>query len=146
MNTTTYPSIAVDIPVRFAETDAMGIVHHSAYIVWFELGRVTWMDAMGVPYTEVAEGGNHFAVTKVEVQYRGAIRFGEVVKLETTVTMLRSRQVSFSYSVYNGKGDLAATGRTDHICVDLAGHSAKIPDSVFTRLQAEQIAGTGVRA
>jgi acyl-CoA thioester hydrolase len=144
MNTTTFPSIAVDIPVRFAETDAMGIVHHSAYIVWFELGRVTWMDAMGVPYTEVAEGGNHFAVTKVEVQYRGAIRFGEVVKLETTVTTLRSRQVSFSYSVYNGKGDLAATGRTDHICVDLAGHSAKIPDSVFTRLQAGQIAGTGV--
>ena len=51
------------IRVRYAETDAMGIVHHSNYVIWFELGRIAWMDAVGVPYAEVAAGGNHFAVT-----------------------------------------------------------------------------------
>ena len=58
------PTVALDIPVRFAETDAMGVVHHSNYIVWFEAARVAWMDAAGMPYTEVAAGGNHFAVTE----------------------------------------------------------------------------------
>ncbi len=134
-----YQSVTVHIPVRFAETDAMGIVHHAAYIVWFELGRVAWMDAVGMPYAEVAEQGNHFAVTGLEVRYRGASRFGETVQLTTTVTTLRSRQVSFAYEVTNRAGDLLATGQTDHICVDLEGRTAKIPTVVLERLRTGQV-------
>jgi acyl-CoA thioester hydrolase len=129
-------TVTVDIPVRFAETDAMGVVHHAAYVVWFELGRIAWMDAAGMPYAEVAARGNHFAVTGLEVCYREASRFGETIRLTTTVTALRSRQVSFGYTVANRAGDVLATGHSDHICVDSAGRTAKIPTEVLTRLRA----------
>ena len=64
--------------VRYAETDAMGIVHHSAYIIWFEAARVAWMDAQGLPYADFAAAGNHFAVTGIDVAYRQSCRFGDV--------------------------------------------------------------------
>ena len=48
------PAVPLDLAVRFVETDAMGVVHHSNYLVWFEAARVAWMDAAGMPYAEVA--------------------------------------------------------------------------------------------
>lgn len=139
------------IPVRFAETDLMGVVHHSAYVVWFEAGRVAWMDAAGMPYPEIAGMGHHFAVTGIQAAYRAAARFGDVVEVVTWLAQLRSRQVAFQYEVRRRAADdaatvesseLLATGRSDHICVDLDGRMAKIPPVVVERLQrgAEQLA------
>jgi YbgC/YbaW family acyl-CoA thioester hydrolase len=93
--------VAVDIPVRFAETDAMGVVHHSAYIVWFEAGRIAWMAAAGMPYTEIAAAGRHFAVTAIHAEYRHAARFGDTVRVVTRLAKLRSRFVEFVYDVLN---------------------------------------------
>lgn len=126
---------ALELPVRFVETDAMGVVHHSNYLVWFEAARVHWMDAAGVPYAEVAAGGNHFAVTSAAVEYRAPARFGDMVRITVWLTQLRSRQVRFEYRVENAAGGaLLATGFTQHICVDLAGHMAKIPVEILNRL------------
>ena len=77
----------------------MGVVHHSAYVVWFEVGRVAWMDAAGMPYAEVAAGGHHFAVTGIQVEYRTAAHFGETVTVVSRLARLRSRQVAFAYEV-----------------------------------------------
>ena len=90
----------IDLPVRFAETDLMGVVHHSNYLIWFEAARVAWMDAAGVPYTEVAAGGHHFAVTAVQVEYRASARFGDTVRITAFVETLRSRKVDFGYDVH----------------------------------------------
>lgn len=133
----------LDLVVRFAETDLMGVVHHSSYIVWFEAGRVAWMAAAGMPYTEVAATGHHFAVTGVHVEYRAAARFGDVVRVLTRLVKLRSRQVAFAYEVRHAvSGERLATGFSEHICVDLDGRMAKIPESVVARLAAgaEQLA------
>ena len=126
---------ALDLAVRFVETDAMGVVHHSNYLVWFEAARVHWMETAGVPYVEVAAGGNHFAVTAAAVEYRAPARFGDVVRVTVTLAQLRSRQVRFEYVVENaGSGVLLATGYTQHVCVDLDGHMAKIPATVLDRM------------
>ena len=123
----------------------MGVVHHSNYLVWFEAARVAWMDAAGVPYIEVAAGGHHFAVTAVQVEYRASARFGDIVQVTAFVETLRSRKVDFGYTVHNATdGVLLATGRTEHICVDLAGRMARIPQPLLERLtaavvQAEQV-------
>lgn len=131
----------LDITVRFAETDLMGVVHHGAYVIWFEAGRVAWMEAAGMAYTEIAQGGHHFAVTGITAEYRTAARFGDPICVVTRLARLRSRQVSFVYEVLRREADpspptLLATGRSDHICVDTGGRMAKIPDAVFERLQA----------
>lgn len=126
---------SLDLPVRFVETDAMGVVHHSNYLVWFEAARVHWMDAAGVPYAEVAAGGNHFAVTAAGIEYRAPARFGDVVRVTVTLAQLRSRQVRFEYVVENAaSGVLLAGGYTQHTCVDLAGHMAKIPTTILDRM------------
>ncbi len=126
---------SLDLAVRFVETDAMGVVHHSNYLVWFEAARVHWMEAAGVPYVQVAAGGNHFAVTAAGVEYRAPARFGDVVRVTVTLAQLRSRQVRFEYVVENAAGGvLLATGYTQHICVDLDGHMAKIPAAVLDRM------------
>ena len=137
--------VPLDITVRFAETDAMGIVHHSNYVIWFEAGRIAWMDAVGMPYSEVAAGGNHFSVVGVQVEYRSPSRFGDTVRVFTRVTELRSRKVSFAYEVRNIANDqLLVSGGSQHICVDLDGRMAKIPQSVLERLQAGIVIDAGV--
>lgn len=130
-------AVPLDLTVRFAETDLMGVVHHSAYVVWFEAGRVAWMTVAGMPYAEVAATGHHFAVTAIHAEYRAAVRFGDVVRVITRLTRLRSRQVAFAYEVRHASRDeLLATGSSEHICVDLEGRMARVPEEVLTRLTA----------
>jgi acyl-CoA thioester hydrolase len=130
-------AVPLELVVRFAETDLMGVVHHSVYVVWFEAGRVAWMEAAGMPYAEIAAGGHHFAVTGIQAEYRTAARFGHAVQLITRLARLRSRQVAFQYEVRHAQtGDLLATGASEHICVDLEGRMAKIPSAVMERLRA----------
>ena len=135
---TTHPTatVAIDLQVRFAETDAMRIVHHRNYLVWFEAARVAWMDAIGVPYKEVVDHGHHFAVVGVQVEYRAPARFGDVVRVTAAVERMRSRQVVFVYTVHNANdGTLLATGKTDHIAVDLEGRMAALPAPLVARLR-----------
>lgn len=125
-----------DVAVRFAETDAMGVVHHGTYIIWFECGRVAWMAAVGMPYSEIAAQGNHFAVTGIHASYRASARFGDTVRVVTQLLKLRSRQIEFSYEVRSVADDrLLATGISEHVCVDLDGRMTKIPATVLERLQ-----------
>ena len=127
--------VAVDIEVRFAETDQMGVVHHSSYVVWFEVGRVTWMKAAGMPYAEVADSGYNFAVTAVHAAYRASCRFGDTVQVITRLAKLRSRQVEFRYEVRNiADQSLLVTGSSEHICVDATNKMSKIPPAVYERL------------
>ncbi|MFO7634623.1 MAG: thioesterase family protein [Caldilinea sp.] len=143
------PSFSVDIAVRFAETDAMGVVHHSVFIIWFEAARVAWMDAAEMPYSEFAAGGHHFSVIGVRGEYRAPARFGDVVRVKVSIRQVRSRQVSFDYVVTNAAtGQLLMTGATDHICVDLEGCMARIPDEVMERLHTgmARLAALGVSA
>ena len=129
--------VTIETDVRFAETDQMGVVHHSSYIVWFEMGRVAWMRAAGMPYTEVAGSGYNFAVTAIHAEYRASCRFGDAVQIVTRLANLRSRQVEFTYEVQNAVNHtLLATGSSEHICVDSAGKMTKIPPLFYERLQA----------
>jgi acyl-CoA thioester hydrolase len=129
--------VTVDVEVRFAETDLMGIVHHASYIVWFEIGRVAWMKAAGMPYTEIADSGHHFAVTAIQAAYRTPARFGDTVRIHTWLARLRSRQIEFAYELRNlANNALLATGVSEHICVDLEGRMAKIPQTIVDRLFA----------
>ncbi|MDE0079159.1 MAG: thioesterase family protein [Caldilineaceae bacterium] len=132
---TEYAALPLDITVRFAETDQMGVVHHSEYVVWFEAGRVAWMAAAGMPYTEIAGAGYNFAVTDLKCRYRDAIRFGDAVQVITRLGSLRSRQVEFVYEIRNPHTRaIYADGHTRHICVDGDGRMTRLPDWIAQRL------------
>jgi len=132
-------TFVLDLTVRFAETDQMGVVHHASYIVWFEAGRVAWMEAAGLPYMQISGAGYNFAVTEVHCRYRTALRFGDPVQVITRLVSLRSRRVEFGYEVVNrATGVVCATGSSSHICVDRAGAMTRIPQWVAQGLTGKR--------
>lgn len=124
--------------VRYAETDAMGIVHHASYIVWFEEGRSHYLRAQGQSYAEFERGGHYLAVTEVHARYIQAAHYDELVTVRCWVTQARSRSLTFAYEIVNASGDIVyVTGETKHLCLNRAGQVVKIPESWLTWVQAK---------
>lgn len=117
-------------PVRYAETDAMGIVHHASYLVYFEEGRSAYTRARGRSYADMEQDGYVLAVTDVQVHYKRAMRYGQSVTVRCWITDLKSRTVTFQYEILDAdSGTLCITGETKHICLTRDGKVAKFPDS-----------------
>jgi len=125
--------------VRYAETDAMGIVHHSSYIVWFEEGRSSYMRAIGFPYAEVEKAGYYFTVTEVHARYLAPAKYDEEISLFTRVGELKSRGLRFEYEVRRAAdGQLLVSGYTEHICIDHAGAVRRIPAEIMAHFRREK--------
>lgn len=112
--------------VRFAETDQMGVAHHSAYVVWLEAGRVEWLRERGLSYRQIEEDGISLAVSRVEVAYRAATFFDDELTITPRLEAVRSRRVVFSYRVERGE-TLVATGVTEHVPTDRTGRAVTLP-------------------
>ncbi len=114
--------------VRYAETDAMGIVHHSVYVVWFEEGRSHHLRSLGSDYARLETSGYYLAVTELQARYLAPARYGQRVTVGTRLESLRSRSLSMTYRVVDAESDhLLVTGRTKLICIDRQGQVARIP-------------------
>lgn len=129
----------VDIEVRYVETDAQGVVHHSNYIVWFELARTALCRHSGRTYAEIEALGFNLVVTGTRTRHRGAARYGDTVRVRSVLSRFQSRGLVFEYEVRRGD-DLLATGETEHIWVDReTGRPCRVPkplEDAFRRLAA----------
>lgn len=118
----------VEIEVRYAETDQMGVVHHSNYLVWFELARTALCRKTGYHYREIEEMGYQLLVTAAQLDYRLGARYGDTVRVDATLDRLTSRSLAFGYRVER-EGDLLVRGSTDHVWVDVSrGRACRIPE------------------
>ena len=116
--------------VRYAETDAMGIVHHSTYVVWFEEGRSHYLRARGADYARLEEDGYFFAISELQARYIASARYGQQVTVRTQLESLRSRSLTLTYEVLEAESkELLVTGRTKLICVDRGGDVVRIPEA-----------------
>ncbi len=131
--------------VRFFETDQMGVVHHAAYITWFEEGRSAFTRAIGYPYSQMEADGLSLAVAEVMARYHRPARYDDEVIVATCLTGLLSRGMNFSYQVRRAAdGELLVSGSTRHIAVDAHGQVRRIPEAMRARLEAGCV-GTGYR-
>ncbi len=122
--------------VRYVETDAMGIAHHSNYIVWLEMGRVDFLTQLGLPYREVEKRGILLVVSHVEVKYRRAVVFDDELLLTTRVAALKSRLIRFDYAIERvSDSALIAEGITEHIATDLEKRAVPIPQYLRNLLE-----------
>jgi acyl-CoA thioester hydrolase len=122
------PSVATTLRVRYAETDAMGVVYHTNYIIWFEVGRGEYSRQMGADYRSWEASGLFLPVTEVSCRYHAPARYGDLVTVLTWVEEARSRMVVFGYEAHMQEtGQALASGRTVHVCVDRAGQPRQIP-------------------
>lgn len=123
--------------VRYAETDAQGVVYHGSYVVWFEVGRTEYCDAAGYPYARMESEGVNIVVSDLAARFRRPARYGDTVRVETRLAALRSRGCTFAYRVLLADGNVAVEGETVHLFVDRAtGRPTAVPEPVREALSA----------
>jgi acyl-CoA thioester hydrolase len=106
--------------VRYAETDQMGVVYHSNFVIWFEVGRVEMMRQLGFTYREMEEhDGTHIAVVDVRCRYKAPARYDDMVTVRTRLLNVRDSLLHFGYEIVRqDEGTVLAEGETVHIVVD----------------------------
>ena len=133
MRLTAEPSLNVEdypfhhrIRVRFAETDAMAIVHHGRYLPYLEEARVAYLRHIGHPYTEWRAAGIDSAVLECFLQYRRALRFDDEVDVHVRLATATRTTFQMTY-LLTVRGEVSATGVTVHGCVTSTGAATRLP-------------------
>lgn len=116
--------------VRYAETDAMGIVHHSVYIVYFEEARSHFSRTLGADYADFERSGYWLTVAEVRARYVAPARYGQQLTARCWIEELKSRAIVFAYEIVDcASGTLHVTGQSHHVCITHDGRVARIPET-----------------
>jgi acyl-CoA thioester hydrolase len=114
-------AFSTDVRVRFAETDAQGVAHHSVYLVWFELARIEYLERFRGSYPELRAEGIEALTIEVHVRYLTAARFDDRLTIRCACGDLRGARFRFDYAIERD-GQKLADGWTLHACVDARTH------------------------
>jgi acyl-CoA thioester hydrolase len=117
------------VRVRYAETDQMGVVYYANYLIWMEVARVEFCQALGFRYKDMEiEDGVMIAVVEAQCRYLYPARFDDEVMVETRIAAANSRLVSFGYEMRLAEGDRrVATGATRHIFCNREMKPVRLP-------------------
>jgi acyl-CoA thioester hydrolase len=123
--------------VRYAETDQAGVVYHSNYLIWFEVGRVELCRDHGFNYRDMeTEADALLPVTECRVKYRTPAKYDDEILVRSRVLELRSRAISFAYEVRRaGDNALLAEGETQHIVINRQGRARAFPPEYAAKLR-----------
>lgn len=118
------------VRVRYAETDQMGVVYHSNYFIWFEVGRVELLRHLGFSYREMEQEDQCFiAVVDARCRYKAPARYDDEIMIRTHLKNVRESVIHFGYeAVRVGDGTLLAEGETTHIVTDAQMSRKTIPE------------------
>jgi len=123
------------IRVIYADTDAMGIVYHTNYIKWFEVGRNELMRQLGVAYTELQKFGINLPLTKVSCHYLLPARYDSLLTVETKIEYIKRASMKFNSYIWNEeKKNLLVEGSTVHACTNSEGKVRRIPQQILDLL------------
>lgn len=121
------------IRVRYAETDQMGVVYHSNYFIWFEVGRVELMRQLGISYREMEQDGCLIAVVDARCRYKSPARYDDELVVRTQLKNVRDTMVHFSYELVRVGGEtLLAEGETTHIVIDKQMKIRPLPEKYMS--------------
>lgn len=109
----------------------MGVVYHSHYLVWCEIGRTDHIRASGMPYREMEERGIALAVAEAEIRYKSPARYDDMIRVETVISAVASRTVTFDYVISNAvSGEALATARTVLVSLNRDHRVVTLPPDV----------------
>jgi acyl-CoA thioester hydrolase len=114
------------VRTRFAETDAMGVIHHAAYLPYMEEARLAYFRQLGHPYDEVRADGLEAPVLEISVRYRRPLDFDEVVAVHLWGGAVTRTTFQLAYLLTVGD-EVRATAVTVHGCVDATGKASRLP-------------------
>ena len=115
--------------VRYAETDQMGVVYHSNYFIWFEIGRVDLLRSLGFTYRDMeTQDGCFIAVVDARCRYKSPARYDDEIVVRTYLKNVRESLIHFGYEVLRpGDNTLLAEGETTHIVTDAQMKKRELP-------------------
>jgi acyl-CoA thioester hydrolase len=123
--------------VRYAETDQMGVVYHSNYIIWFEVGRVELLRAMGHTYREMEQDNIHLPVVEVRCRYKLPAMYDDEILIRTSLKNVRESLIHFHYEIRRtGEEQLLAEGETVHLVMDSQGRRTRFSDKYWAPFRA----------
>ncbi|MCK5114517.1 MAG: acyl-CoA thioesterase [Phycisphaerae bacterium] len=124
-------SMDIEIRVRYPEADQMGVLHHSRYWVYFEMGRTELLRAQGVAYRDLEEMNVLFVVAKCSAAFKMPARYDDVLTLTTRITKMGAARIDHAYELRNkDTGMLLCAAETTIACVNRDGEIIPIPDSI----------------
>ena len=124
-----------ELRVRYAETDAMGIVHHATYPVWMELGRSDFLRKLGQSYAEWEARGVRLVVNEIRVRFRAPARYDELVQVRTSLLETGRRRIVFAYRIER-QGALLAEGESVHLVAGSDNRARVLPEDLLTLIQS----------
>lgn len=125
-------SIEIEIIPRYSETDQGGVIHHSVYPIYFELGRTELLRANGTAYADLEKAGYGMVVAEINLKYRRPAFYDEKLVLLTNCVAVTKAKINHSYRLYKrDTGVTVAEGSSVLACVDSNGRPVKIPDFLY---------------
>ncbi|MGD0903082.1 MAG: thioesterase family protein [Terracidiphilus sp.] len=139
--------VTTEVRVRYAETDQMGIVYYANYLVWFEIGRVELLRALGLAYSQLEiDHQCILPVIEASCRYRSPARYDDEILIETRPSLLRGSVIKFAYRIYaksnqkRKERELLAEGETVHVVCDDQLNRKRLPEKYAAALRAAMAA------
>ena len=124
------------IEVRYAETDQMGVVHHSVYPIYFEQARVDWLREVGMHYQKMEDSGIMLPLSKLTVDYKKPAKFGDILNVETRLHHLPTASIVFDYEIKNQDKEVITLGQTVLVFVnETTRRPMRCPDHILQLIQ-----------
>jgi len=138
--------VTTEVRVRYAETDQMGVVYYANYYVWFEIGRVELLRALGFSYRNLEQEFDCILpVVESKCRYRSPARYDDLIMIETRPAVLRGPVLKFAYRILRkaqNEGEehtLLAEGETTHVVCDAKMNRKNLPEHYVKVLKEELI-------
>ncbi|SHI71837.1 acyl-CoA thioester hydrolase [Flavobacterium terrae] len=128
----------LNLRVRYAETDQMGVVYHGNYAQYFEMGRVEWLRNKGISYKSMEEKGIMLPVVSLTMNYKRPARYDDELTVRTIFKNLESVKIEFDYEIYNQSNELLTIGSSVLVFVDVKTGRPTLPPDYIKEL-VEQI-------
>ncbi len=127
----------ITVRVRYAETDQMGVVYHSNYFIWFEMGRVEYLRQLGFDYKQMEIVDDcHLPVVEATCRYKAPAHYDDLLTIETRVIALRSGVIKFAYRLLR-EPQLLAEAQTTHVVVDGKMQKRRLPEKYAQAIRAQ---------
>ena len=132
----TEKSHIIKFKTRYAETDQMGYIHHSIYPQYYEMGRISLMDSIGISYKQMEKDGYILPVYTLFTKYFIPLTFDELVTLRTKVNYLKGVRLSFGYEIYNEAGQKATEGEVVLVFARANGKPIRPPQIFVDKIKS----------
>jgi len=128
----------VNIRVIYADTDAMGIVYHTNYIKWFEIGRTELLRGVGIVYAKMEAQGYNLPLTEVYCNYLYPAQYDQIIVVETELEYLKRASMKFVYTIWDEDREKALVeGYTIHACTNKMGKIVRIPSFILEKVNEQ---------